>query len=67
MEFCLHCLGTGKEKICTCCHVSNGRTSRCQSFKTSTCFHCGGSGEKPTWESQLYMRPDIDNDFGVYK
>jgi len=67
MELCIHCLGTGKEKICTCCHVVNGRNSRCQSFDTSNCMHCQGSGVKPTWESQLYVRPDIDNDFGVYK
>ncbi len=67
MEFCIQCLGTGERKKCTCHDVVNGRDARCQDFEKIPCIHCQGSGVKPTWESQLYVRPDIDNDFGVYK
>lgn len=65
MEFCVHCLGTGEDKKCTCHDVRKGRDSRCQTFTDIPCIHCQGTGNKPTWASQV--RPDIDNDFGVYK
>ena len=66
-NICPHCCGKGREKVCKCHHVVNGRDARCQRFEEHTCIVCGGSGKTPTWDDQLTVRPDIDNEFAVYK
>jgi len=67
MSKCHTCLGTGKQKKCVCHDVINGHSARCQSFEDISCWTCDGSGEQPTWDNQLVVRPDIDNEFAMYK